>query len=192
METEMQVSLESLKNLCEKCHACELAKTRTKMVYGKGNPHPDVLLVGEAPGKNEDLQGQPFVGAAGRTLDDLLSRCGINPSRIYIANVLKCRPPNNRNPMTYEIDACSRYLDAQIQLLRPKIIICLGAFATHHILKCDGPMYTLRGNFQKLNDGTYVMPTYHPAAAIYDRTKMPTIESDIRACKQMLDSMNAS
>lgn len=189
MPKTIQVNLTSLKELCEKCTACELGKTRTNMVYGRGNKHPDILFVGEAPGKNEDLQGEPFVGAAGKTLDALLTRCGINPANIYIANVLKCRPPNNRNPKVEEIAKCSKYLDAQIELLNPAIIVCLGAFATSHIMDYNGPMYQIRGQLKKSKYGAYVMSTYHPAAAIYDKTKMPYIEEDLRVCAELANRL---
>lgn len=179
MEEKIIVTLSSLKELCGRCHACELSKTRTNMVYGRGSTTPDVLFVGEAPGKNEDLQGEPFVGAAGHRLDQLMSECGIDPKTSYIANVLKCRPPNNRDPRPEEIEACSRFLDAQIELLRPKVIVCLGAFASRHVLQCDKPMYAMRGQLQKGPHGVLVMPTYHPAATIYDRAKLPTLKEDL-------------
>jgi DNA polymerase len=187
----MQVTLESLKTMCEGCDKCALSQTRTKVVFGRGCRTPDILLIGEAPGKNEDLQGEPFVGAAGQTLDELLTKCGINPSKIYIANVLKCRPPRNRTPTATEENMCGGYLKAQIELLGPKIIVCLGATATNFITGEIGGITRRRGKMITVN-GRPVLPTFHPAAAIYDKTKLPLIEQDLRLAQAIVNQINAN
>ncbi len=127
------------------CTACDLAETRTQVVFGVGAFDADILLVGEAPGKNEDLQGEPFVGAAGKLLDRLLSEIGIDRADVYIANVLKCRPPGNRDPRPGEIDSCKGYLRTQIELIDPKVVMTLGNFATKLLLKRDVGITRLRG-----------------------------------------------
>jgi len=119
-------SWEELKQECLQCHACSLAETRTNVVFGVGTPQAEVVIVGEAPGANEDKQGEPFVGRAGKLLDDMLAMIGLDRSRIYITNSVKCRPPQNRDPLNTEKEACSGYLRRQMELMQPKILVCLG------------------------------------------------------------------
>lgn len=175
------MTLKELKQRCEACTRCPLYKTRTNLVFGKGPTNADVMLIGEAPGRNEDLQGYPFVGAAGHRLDTMLTDAGIDPSRVYIANVLKCRPPQNRDPQPEEIAACTPNLDDQIELVDPCVIVCLGRFATAHILgsAAEGkPMAALRGRVWKHHE-RFVVPVWHPAATIYDQTKAPQLAHDL-------------
>lgn len=172
-------SLEELRELMQGCTRCSLCETRTNLVFGDGDPHARILVVGEAPGKNEDLQGIPFVGAAGKFLDELLADAGLDRKDIFIANVLKCRPPANRNPQPHEIEACAPFLRAQTKLIDPDVIVTLGNFATQFILKTNVGITRLRGTVQQA--GRFlVLPTFHPAAAIYDRSKRDVLISDFQ------------
>lgn len=159
------------------CKACSLCKGRTNVVFGEGNPHARVMIIGEAPGKNEDLQGKPFVGAAGKFLDELLEVAGLKREDVFIANVLKCRPPSNRNPKPEEIEACATFLRQQTQTISPDVIVTLGNFATQFILRTGVGITHLRGTVQRA--GRFlVLPVFHPAAAIYDRSKRDVLLSD--------------
>ena len=159
------------------CKACSLCEGRTNVVFGEGNPHARVMIVGEAPGKNEDLQGKPFVGAAGKFLDELLEIAGLKREDVFIANVLKCRPPSNRNPKPEEIEACATFLRQQTQTISPDVIVTLGNFATQFILRTGVGITHLRGTVQRA--GRFlVLPVFHPAAAIYDRSKRDVLLSD--------------
>lgn len=163
----------------ENCQACALCETRTNIVFGDGDPHARVLIVGEAPGKNEDLQGKPFVGAAGKFLDELLEEAGLKREEVFIANVLKCRPPSNRNPQADEIEACAPFLREQTQSIDPWIIVTMGNFATQFILRTGTGITRLRGTVQQA--GRFVvLPVFHPAAAIYDRSKRDVLLEDFR------------
>lgn len=148
------------------CTQCGLAETRTQVVFGVGDPLARLMLVGEAPGKNEDLQGEPFVGAAGALLDTLLGEIGIHRHEVYIANVLKCRPPGNRDPRPEEIDACKGYLREQIRLISPEVVMTLGNFATKLLLGTEVGITRLRGHPQRWWLGSQLVPTFHPAAAL--------------------------
>lgn len=159
------------------CKACSLCEGRTNVVFGEGNPHARVMIVGESPGKNEDLQGKPFVGAAGKFLDELLEVAGLKREDVFIANVLKCRPPSNRNPKPEEIEACATFLRQQTQTISPDVIVTLGNFATQFILRTGVGITHLRGTVQRA--GRFlVLPVFHPAAAIYDRSKRDVLLSD--------------
>ncbi|MBQ2061202.1 MAG: uracil-DNA glycosylase, partial [Oscillospiraceae bacterium] len=126
---------ENLHQQCLNCRACALAETRTNVVFGVGNPRSEVLFIGEAPGANEDAQGEPFVGRAGKLLDDMLAMIGLDRSKIYITNSVKCRPPQNRDPLNTEKDACRGFLRRQVELMQPKIIVCLGRISAAEIIK---------------------------------------------------------
>ena len=168
------------------CTKCELGKTRTNFVFGDGNPNADIMFIGEAPGKNEDLQGIPFVGRAGHILDECLAEIGLKRSDVYIANILKCRPPNNRDPLPEEIDTCTPYLKHQVELIKPKVIISLGAYATRYCLNDPSARITqVRGQLFECG-GYYVMPIFHPAACIYDQTKLPILKQDFQQLKSRL------
>lgn len=178
-------TLDELRALVEGCTKCDLCETRTKIVFGSGNPHARILVIGEAPGKNEDLQGEPFVGAAGKFLNELLEDAGLKREDIFIANVLKCRPPANRNPQPHEIEACAPYLRAQTKIINPDVIVTLGNFATQFILRTTVGITRLRGTVQQA--GRFlVLPTFHPAAAIYDRSKRDVLISDFKQVGQIV------
>ncbi len=167
------------------CHRCALGDTRTRLVFGVGNPHADVLFIGEAPGRNEDLQGEPFVGAAGKLLDELLASAGLVRGDVYIANILKCRPPNNRDPLPHEIETCAPFLEEQVRRIDPRVIVTLGKFATQFILKTQAGITQLRGKRYEV-DGRAVLPIFHPAAALYDQTKKQILADDFRRLAVLL------
>lgn len=151
--------------IVEKCRKCGLGSQRTHAVYGDGNEFAEIVFVGEAPGAEEDRQGLPFVGRAGQLLNRLLEQVGLKRSEVYICNLLKCRPPENRDPLPEELAACRLYLDKQIAVIKPRIIVCLGLYAAQGILNVKESMARLRGGSHKIGDMT-VIPTYHTAAAL--------------------------
>ena len=169
--------LDELRALIGDCHRCPLGDSRTTLVFGTGDAHARVMLIGEAPGRSEDLTGVPFVGAAGKFLDELLGHAGLVRDDVYIANVVKCRPPGNRNPAPLEIDTCAPFLREQIRLVDPVVIVTLGNFATRAVLKTDESITALRGRV-RLVDSRSVLSVFHPAAAIYDRTKRDVLLAD--------------
>lgn len=177
--------LGGLRELIGDCQRCDLAPTRTTIVFGAGDARARVMIVGEAPGRNEDLSGEPFVGAAGRFLDELLGHAGLTRDAVYIANVIKCRPPGNRDPKATEIDTCAPFLREQVRLVSPEVVVTLGNFATRFILGTDEPISRLRGQARVAGPLT-VLPVYHPAAAIYDRTKRDILLEDFAALGAML------
>lgn len=163
---ELPSTLPELSALAAGCTMCRLAGTRTSVVFGVGADDADLMLIGEAPGRNEDLQGEPFVGAAGRLLDTLLAETGLARSDVYIANVLKCRPPGNRDPLPDEIESCKGYLHRQLELVSPRVVITLGNFATRLLLGTEAGITRLRGRSYPWWRGMTVVPTFHPAAAL--------------------------
>lgn len=179
------IPLETLQAQAMACHACPLADGRTNVVFGTGNPQARVLIVGEAPGKNEDLQGVPFVGAAGQYLNELLAYAGLRREDVYIANVLKCRPPGNRNPLPSEIEVCTPFLREQTRTIDPLFIVTLGNFATKFILKTDCGITGLHGKLYQTGKFK-VFPVFHPAAAIYDRRKRTDLEDDFATLGEYL------
>lgn len=158
-------TLESLREEVAKCARCSLHKARNKIVFGSGNGTTRILFVGEAPGRDEDLQGLPFVGRAGQLLTKIIEAIEFRREDVYIANVLKCRPPDNRNPLPEEVARCRPFLLKQIELLKPKVICTLGVFATQMLLDTKSPLTVLRGQVHRVN-GLDVIPTYHPAACL--------------------------
>lgn len=174
-----EVALEEIRAVMGDCRLCELCQTRTNIVFGVGNPHARVMFVGEAPGRNEDLQGEPFVGRAGENLNGILSLARLTRDEIYIANVLKCRPPGNRNPKPDEVLACSPFLREQIRSIWPDVIVTLGNPATHFVLKTETGITRLRGRFHQTGHFT-VMPTFHPAAALRNPAWQELLEEDFR------------
>ena len=174
-----EVALDEIRAVLGDCRRCPLGETRTNLVFGVGNPNARVVFVGEAPGRNEDLQGEPFVGAAGQKLNSLLSCAGLTRDDTYIANVLKCRPPSNRNPKVEEIEVCSPFLREQIRSIWPDVIVCLGNFATQFIMRTELGVTKLRGQLYTVGHFT-VCPTFHPAATIYHSDWLPLLESDMR------------
>lgn len=180
-----------MKNLSElqahvgDCHRCPLGDTRTRLVFGVGHEDADVMFIGEAPGRNEDLKGEPFVGAAGELLDELLSSIGLHRSDVYIANILKCRPPGNRNPLPAEIEVCTPFLREQTRIIDPLVVVTLGNFATKFVLKTQSGITRLRGSVQ--HAGKYmVLPIFHPAAALYDKTKREILFADFAKLHELL------
>jgi DNA polymerase len=155
-------ALESLRMELGECRLCPLGARRRRLVFGEGNPRADLVFVGEAPGAEEDLQGRPFVGAAGQLLTKIIAAMGLTREEVYICNILKCRPPGNRNPLPEEIAACEPFLVRQLEAIGPKVICALGSFAAHTLLKTETPITVLRGRFHRYQ-GIPLMPTYHPA-----------------------------
>ena len=160
----MDQQWEQLRQRCLACRACSLAQERTQVVFGVGDPAAEVLLVGEAPGANEDKQGEPFVGRAGKLLDDMLQMIGLSRERIYITNSVKCRPPQNRDPLNTEKEACSGYLRRQMELMQPKILVCLGRISAMELIKADFRITAM----------------YHPAALLRDPGKKPETFEDLK------------
>lgn len=170
---------ETLQKECLSCRACGLCETRTNVVFGVGRPDAEVLIIGEAPGANEDAQGEPFVGRAGKLLDDMLAMIGLNRRNIYITNSVKCRPPENRDPLNTEKDACRGYLKRQIELMQPKIIVCLGRVSAMELIKEDFKITQEHGQFFE-KDGVLMMALYHPAALLRDPHKKPDTFQDLK------------
>ncbi len=154
--------LSELEQIVHKCHLCPLAQSRKNPVFGEGSKNPILMIVGEAPGREEDIQGRPFVGRSGELLTKMLRAINLERQEVFITSVVKCRPPRNRTPKKEEIEACLTYLLKQIELLDPKLILCLGATAAHTLLGTEEPLATLRGKFHQYN-GIKVLVTYHPA-----------------------------
>jgi len=179
-------SLVALREHIGDCHRCALGDTRTTLVFGVGDPKARLMFIGEAPGRNEDLKGEPFVGAAGHLLDELLAGIGMTRGDVYIANILKCRPPANRDPQPGETQTCTPFLEEQVRLIDPAVIATLGNHATRFILKTDRPIGALRGRLFH-RGGRCVVPIYHPAAALYDRSKAEVLSDDFRRLRTVLD-----
>ena len=177
--------MKNLERKIKNCLKCPLKDGRTNVVFGSGNVNADVMIIGEAPGKNEDELGLPFVGKAGQYLDELLSLANLNREDVYIANVLKCRPPSNRNPRAEEIQACAPYLREQTAKVNPKIIVTLGNFATRFILKNEAGITQLHGRPVKAGKFT-VYPVFHPASTMYDPKKKQALEKDFVKLKSLL------
>lgn len=185
-ETDSARRLEELQKSIEGCGLCPLAETRNSIVFGSGSPSARVMIIGEAPGRNEDLHGVPFVGAAGKKLDDFLLAAGLDRADFYIANVVKCRPPSNRNPHVGEINSCSPYLRQQIRAIWPDALICLGNFATQFVMHTDKGVSELRGSLYTIGH-FQVLPTFHPAACIYHPDYRDLLIDDLRLLKTWLD-----
>lgn len=177
---------EELESQCLACQRCALADTRTNVVFGVGPRDAEVMLVGEGPGENEDLQGEPFVGRGGQLLDDMLSLVGLDRrSNVYIANIVKCRPPQNRDPLNTEQDACIGYLRQQVALVRPKIIVCLGRIAANRLIHDDYKITREHGQWVE-KTGVYMTSIYHPAALLRDPSKKPETFVDLRAIREKI------
>ena len=167
------------------CSQCDLASMRLKFVFGSGNANSKIMFVGEAPGKNEDLQGMPFVGQAGKILDDLLDLIGYKRNEVFIANVLKCRPPQNRDPLQEEINLCKKYLMEQIEIINPLIICTLGKYSTQLLLSTDEKITGLRGRVFK-SGGRYILPINHPAAVLYAPSRLEILKSDFARIEKVI------
>ena len=173
------MSLQELESNCQSCRACPLWETRTHVVFGVGNPHADIIFVGEGPGEQEDLTGEPFVGRAGQLLDLYLQAFDIARPEVYITNIVKCRPPRNRDPLPEEEAACIGYLERQIELISPKIIVCLGRIAAMRLIKPDFRITKEHGIWFERN-GTPITATLHPAALLRDPRKRPDVFEDFK------------
>lgn len=179
--------LQELATSLHNCQRCKLAKMgRTKVVFGVGNPHASVMFVGEAPGFNEDQQGEPFVGAAGKLLNDLLQSAGLSRSDIYIANVIKCRPPNNRDPEPDEVETCKPFLMQQIAMIHPKLVCTLGNWATQTLLERKVGITKVRGQAFYLKDFV-LFPLLHPAAALHQGSMLEPLKEDFKKLREFLD-----
>ena len=176
---------DALRQTCMNCQKCELAKTRQNVVFGVGPTNAEVLFVGEGPGGQEDLLGEPFVGPAGQLLDDMLSIIGLGRHNCYIANIVKCRPPQNRDPLPVEQDACIGYLRAQTKLLQPKIIVCLGRISAMKLIKDDFKITKEHGQWFE-QGGIRFMALYHPSALLRDVSKRPETFRDLKTLQKMV------
>lgn len=179
---------DELKSACESCTACELHKTRTNCVFGAGSQNARVMFIGEAPGEQEDLRGAPFVGAAGKLLDSFFEAVGITRQEIYIANILKCRPPRNRDPLPAEQEACIEYLYNQIKLIKPKIIVCLGRISAQKLIRPELKITADHGKWYR--KGPYLMTAvYHPALLLRDPNRKKEMYLDLLEVKRRLDEV---
>jgi uracil-DNA glycosylase len=181
------IELEQLYRRVANCTDCGLCTTRTQAVPGEGPPDAEVMFVGEGPGFHEDQQARPFVGPAGRLLEELLSAAGFRRSDVYITNVVKCRPPNNRDPLPAEVDACRAYLEQQIALINPRLIVTLGRYSLSWFFPRDS-ISKVHGHLRRQN-GTYFLHMYHPAAALHAGNLRKTIEEDFRKIPQALQKI---
>lgn len=171
--------LKELREEIGDCQRCKLSKNRTRIVFGTGNPVAELMFVGEGPGREEDLQGEPFVGEAGQLLTKIIEAMGLKRQDVYIANVVKCRPPNNRNPEPDEIESCEPFLIRQLGIIRPALICALGTFAAQTLLKTKEKISSLRGNFYYYHD-IKVMPTYHPAYLLRNPNDKKIVWEDMK------------
>jgi len=189
---DVAARLAELAEQAEACRNCVLGSSRTRAVFGVGNPEADVMFVGEAPGFHEDQQGEPFVGAAGQLLTKLIeSKLGMKRSDVYIANTLKCRPPGNRDPLPEEVEACKSFLREQLQLIEPRVVVALGNFAAKLLTGSSLGITKLREREFKMRDGTPLMCTFHPAAALRGGNAANGIAADFEKIKAALEALPA-
>ena len=181
---------EQLKQTCYNCTRCALCDTRHNVVFGVGKENADIMFVGEGPGEQEDLKGEPFVGAAGKLLDDMISIIDLDRTNCYIANIVKCRPPHNRDPLETEQDACIGYLRNQVALVKPKIIVCLGRVAAKRIIREDYRITREHGTWAEKN-GVWMTAIYHPSALLRDLSKRPETFDDLLAIRAKLKETGA-
>ncbi|MDE6998553.1 MAG: uracil-DNA glycosylase [Oscillospiraceae bacterium] len=179
----MQDNWEALEQECRECRECALCQTRKNVVFGVGNPQAEIMLVGEGPGANEDAQGIPFVGKAGQFLDDMLAIISLDRTKVYIANIVKCRPPGNRDPLNVEQDACIGYLHRQIALIKPKIIVSLGRIAAMRLINDKFRITKEHGVWFDI-DGVRMMAIYHPSALLRDPGKRPETFDDLKSLQK--------
>ena len=186
-ELLMYNNWQELEKECRKCDRCDLCKTRTNLVFGTGNPDADILFVGEGPGENEDLQGEPFVGRSGKLLDSMLKCIDLDRNKnIYIANMVKCRPPKNRDPLPHEQDVCIEWLREQVRLIKPKIIVCLGRVSAQRLISPDFKVTQQHGEFIEKN-GILFMGTFHPAALLRNPNNKPLAFEDFIKLRDKLE-----
>ena len=184
------MSLKNLNNQIIECEKCVLYKTRTNVVPGEGSASAEIMFIGEGPGKNEDEQGRPFVGAAGKLLDKLIESIGLTRKDIYIANFVKCRPPQNRDPLPEEVEACRPWLDQQIEIIKPKLIVLLGRHSMDRFL--PNQKISLDHGKPKRRNGQVYFPIYHPAAALYRNGLLKDLENDFQKIPKVLKVMEKS
>lgn len=180
------MNLEELRHECEGCQKCPLGATRTNLVFGVGNENADLMFVGEAPGEKEDLSGEPFVGAAGKLFNKYLEAVDIKREEVYIANILKCRPPKNRDPQPAEEDACINWLREQVKLINPKMIVCLGRISAMRLIKPDFKITKEHGVWFERN-GYDMCAVYHPSALLRDPHKKEDMLTDMKMLKEKYD-----
>lgn len=176
----------TLENACMSCEKCALCSTRTNVVFGVGNKDAKVMFIGEGPGEQEDLKGEPFVGPAGKLLDDMMSIIDLDRGNSYIANIVKCRPPMNRDPMETEQEACAAYLYEQIALVKPKIIVCLGRIAAMKLIREDFRITREHGTWTQ-KDGIWMTAIYHPSALLRDVSKRPETFDDLMQIRKKMN-----
>ena len=185
MLSRKSLTLEEVEKELGDCQRCSLGKLRTNLVFGEGNPKAGLVFVGEAPGGDEDIQGRPFVGRAGQLLTKIIEAMGLTRKDVYICNILKCRPPGNRNPKPEEINACEPFLVKQLKAINPQVICALGTFAAHTLLKTDVPITLLRGKFHAYH-GIQLMPTYHPAYLLRNPGAKKQVWEDVQKIMTVL------
>ncbi len=184
-------TLDKLQLIVKRCERCFLSKNRTKVVFGEGNENAEIIFIGEGPGYNEDKIGRPFVGRAGQLLDKMLGAINLKREDVYIANIVKCRPPNNRNPLEEESNTCIEFLRWQVKIIDPTIIVCLGAIAAKNIIDKDFKITKDRGNW--INRGKYsIIATYHPAALLRDEGKKKEAWEDFKNIKRKYEKINTN
>ncbi len=183
-----QASWKTIESEIENCSRCALCQRRNQIVLGEGNKDADIMLVGEGPGGDEDKIGRPFVGKAGQLLDKMLVSIDMRREDLYITNVVKCRPPGNRTPLEEEAEACLPLLRMQYSLIRPKIIVCLGATATRHLYDPEARITRVRGVW-KQKSGVWILPTYHPAALLRDETKKRDVWNDLQSLSKKYNEL---
>lgn len=181
----MLESWEALENSCMQCQGCELCRNRTNVVFGVGCKFADIMFIGEGPGEQEDIQGEPFVGPAGRLLDDMMSIIDLDRTNSYIANIVKCRPPGNRDPQDNEQDACIGYLRNQVALVKPKVIVCLGRIAAKRVIDPEFRITRQHGSWVK-KGGVWMTAIYHPSALLRDPSKRPETFADLLSIRDKL------
>jgi DNA polymerase len=184
-ERESSLTLPLLQKTVKGCRKCPLAETRNNVVFGEGNTSAKLMFIGEAPGEEEDVQGRPFVGKAGKLLDQLIERIGLRRENVYICNVLKCRPPNNRDPEEKEIASCKNYLLSQLELIKPIIICTLGRHAYNTLFDVNERITKVRGGLKDYK-GTMLLPTYHPSFLLRNQDKIKEAWEDMERLKQLL------
>lgn len=183
------MTLEDVRSMLGECRRCQLCETRKNIVFGEGNPEAEIVFVGEAPGEDEDIQARPFVGRAGQLLTRIIEAMGLTRKDVYICNILKCRPPKNRNPQQEEIEACEPFVVRQIDAIQPKVICALGTFAARTLLKKDIPVSLLRGQFQSFR-GIQLMPTYHPAYLLRNPSAKKQVWEDVQKIMKLTGISN--
>jgi len=186
-----EMTLDELEAEARRCVRCPLSATRTNVVFGVGNPNADLMFVGEAPGHDEDLKGEPFVGRAGQLLTRIIEAMGFTREQVYICNVLKCRPPENRDPLPAEVEQCEPFLLRQLELVRPKVIVALGRHAVKSLLHTEERIARLRGRFHDFR-GTPVMPTYHPAFLLRNPDAKREVWEDMKLVMEELKRLSTS